>query len=68
MIAMDAPDMNAPPLPSEEYGTEVLCASWNPAASAVAEPRGPASREARADLSAGEAESFLSQFYRCQGS
>lgn len=63
---MDAPDSHAAPLPPDEYGTEVLCASWNPAASAVAETHGHASRERPGDLSAGEAESFLLQFYRCQ--
>jgi len=66
---MDAPEnRNVAPLPPDEYGTEVLCASWNPAASAVAEPRAHVVRDGRADLSAGEAESFLNQYYRFQGS
>jgi hypothetical protein len=64
---MSAPEAPVAPLPPDEYGTEVLCASWNPAASAVAEPSHPGLREARVDLSAGEAESFLDQFYRSQG-
>lgn len=66
---MDAPDnKNVAPLPPDEYGTEVLCASWNPAASAVAEQRAHAVRDGPADLSAGEAELFLNQYYRSQGS
>ena len=64
---MNAPEAPAAPLPPDDYGTEVLCASWNPAASAVAEPLNPGPREGRVDLSAGEAESFLDQFYRSQG-
>lgn len=64
---MNAPEAPDAPLPPDEYGTEVLCASWNPAASAVAEPLGRGARAGRVDLSAGEAESFLDLFYRCQG-
>ena len=64
---MNAPEAPAAPLASEEYGTEVLCASWNPAAGAVAEQHTHSAREGCVDLSAGEAESFLSLFYRVQG-
>ena len=64
---MNAPEAPDAPLPADEYGTEVLCASWNPAASAVAEPPGHGAREGLVDLSAGDAESFLDLFYRCQG-
>lgn len=64
--------MNTPQPPadlpqSEEYGTEVMCASWNPVVAAVAEPFGQVCREWLADT-AGDVESFLRQFYRCQGS
>lgn len=65
---MDAPDTNVAPLPADEYGAEVLCANWTPAASAVAESRAHAARETPGELSAGEAESFLHHFYRCDGS
>jgi hypothetical protein len=68
MTIMDEPKLPAEPNLSEEYGTEVLCASWNPLASAVAEPIGQACREWLADLSGSDAESFLSQFYRYEGS
>ncbi|HET9664254.1 MAG TPA: hypothetical protein VFP00_08495 [Burkholderiales bacterium] len=64
---MSAPETPAAPTPPEEYGTEVLCANWNPAASAVSEPLGQGTRDGRVDFSAGEAESFLDQFYRLQG-
>jgi hypothetical protein len=64
---MDAPDTKAPPLLPEEYGTEVLCASWNPVASAVAEPALHSYRKP-ADVAADDAESFLRQFYRNQES
>jgi hypothetical protein len=64
---MNATEAPAAALASEEYGTEVLCASWNPAAGAVAEQPSHSAREGRVDLSAGEAESFLSLFYRAQG-
>ena len=64
---MSAPAAPDAPLPPDEYGTEVLCASWNPAASAVAEPLGHGACEGRVDLSVGDAESFLDLFYRCQG-
>jgi hypothetical protein len=64
---MNVPEAPDAPLPPDEYGTEVLCASWNPAASAVAEPLGHGARARRIDLSAGDAESFLDLFYRFQG-
>lgn len=65
--------MNAPPIPpsvpqSEDYGSEVMCASWNPVVSAVAEPAGQAGRGWLADLPAVDIEGFLRQFYRCEGS
>jgi hypothetical protein len=68
MTIMDAPKLPAEPAQSDDYGTEVLCASWNPAAGAVAEPIGQACREWLADLSGVDAEGFLRQFYRCEGS
>ena len=49
----------------EEYGLEVLCASWNPLAAAIAEPV-EACRELAADLATADAESFLASFYRSQ--
>ncbi len=54
----------------EDYGMEVLCASWNPVVTAVVEPAGRACRELLADLSAVDvdADAFLRQFYRCQKS
>lgn len=48
-----------------DYGLEVLCASWNPLASALAEPL-EACRELVADLAAADAEGFLASFYRSQ--
>lgn len=48
-----------------EYGLEVLCASWNPLAAALAEPVG-AYRELIAELAAVDVESFLARFYRYQ--
>jgi len=66
---MDAPENDKPAAPpAEQYGTEVLCASWNPAASAVAEERAHAARKGHRDPSADDPESFLTQFYRLQGS
>ena len=49
----------------DEYGLEVLCASWNPLAAAIAEPV-DACREFVAELGATDAESFLACFYRSQ--
>ena len=48
-----------------EYGLEVLCASWNPLASALAEPV-EACRELVTELATGDVEAFLSSFYRSQ--
>ena len=48
-----------------EYGLEVLCASWNPLAAALAEPL-EACRELVAELAAADAEGFLASFYRSQ--
>jgi len=47
----------------EQYDLEVLCASWNPLATAIAEPVA-ACREL-VEL-ASDAESFLASFYRSQ--
>lgn len=66
---MDAPKAPAELPQSEDYGTEVLCANWNPAAPAVGEkPAAHACREWLADLSGVDVEGFLRQFYRCEGS
>jgi len=51
----------------EDYGTEVLCANWNPVVAAVAElPVAHACSEPLAELAAADADAFLEQFYRCQ--
>ena len=52
----------------EDYGVEVLCASWNPVVAAAVEPVGRACRELLTDLSADDSDAFLKQFYRCQES
>ena len=44
-----------------EYGLEVLCASWNPLAAALAEPV-----EACRELTTVDVEGFLASFYRSQ--
>jgi hypothetical protein len=49
----------------DEYGLEVLCASWNPLAAAIAEPV-EACRELVAEVATSDAESFLACFYRSQ--
>ena len=49
----------------DEYGLEVLCASWNPLAATIAEPVA-ACRELVAELATADAESFLASFYRSQ--
>ena len=49
----------------DEYGLEVLCASWNPLASALAEPV-EACRELVAELKSVDVEDFLASFYRSQ--
>lgn len=51
--------------PQAEYGLEVLCASWNPLASALAEPV-QACREFVNELATADVEAFLSSFYRSQ--
>jgi hypothetical protein len=48
-----------------DYGLEVLCASWNPLASALAEPV-QACRELVDELATADAEDFLASFYRSQ--
>ena len=47
------------------YGLEVLCASWTPLATAIAEPA-EACRELVAELATVDAETFLASFYRSQ--
>lgn len=47
------------------YGLEVLCASWTPLATAIAEPAA-ACRELIAELATADAEAFLASFYRSQ--
>lgn len=49
----------------DEYGLEVLCASWNPLAAAIAEPA-EACRKLVGELATADAESFLASFYRSQ--
>ena len=49
----------------DEYGLEVLCASWNPLAATLAEPV-EACRELVAELAAVDVEGFLASFYRSQ--
>jgi hypothetical protein len=61
---MDKKPENAAPV-QPEYGPEVLCASWNPLAAAIAEPV-EACREIVAELAAIDVEAFLSSFYRSQ--
>ncbi len=67
MIMAATDKLNAPSQP-EDYGMEVLCAGWNPVATAVAEPVGRASHQQPADLSGTDVDAFLEQFYRCQKS
>lgn len=56
-----------PALPElQDYGIEVLCASWNPVASVVVESADRPCRAFVADLSTLEVDAFLQQFYRCQ--
>lgn len=64
---MSSADNKPQLLPPEDYGVEVLCASWNPVVAAVAEPV-RVCRELLADLSAADGDAFLRQFYRCQSS
>lgn len=55
------------PAPDEqaEYDLEVLCASWNPLASALAEPV-QACRELVNELATADVDDFLASFYRSQ--
>lgn len=48
-----------------DYGPEVLCASWNPLVTVLAEPVS-ACRDLVAELAGPEVESFLASFYRSQ--
>lgn len=48
-----------------QYGLEVLCASWNPLAAALAEPV-EACRELVAELASADVDGFLASFYRSQ--
>ena len=61
---MDSTPEKAAQSEQSEYGLEVLCASWNPLAAAVAEPV-QAARDLVADV-ATDAESFLASFYKSQ--
>lgn len=65
---MDAPTTSSAGPQAEEYGLEVLCASWNPVVAAVVEPIEQACRVWLADLTAVDVDAFLRQFYRCQRS
>lgn len=51
--------------PQAEYGQEVLCASWNPLVTALAEPVA-AGGDLVADTATTDVESFLSSFYRSE--
>jgi hypothetical protein len=62
---MDEKLDSAAPEVQPEYGPEVLCASWNPLAAAIAEPV-DAYREFVAELATIDVEAFLSSFYRSQ--
>jgi len=58
---LDNPEQKVQP----GYGIEVLCASWTPLATAVAEPV-VACHELVAELATIDAEAFLAGFYRFQ--
>jgi cytidine deaminase len=62
---MDEKTAIAAPQAQPQYGLEVLCASWNPLVTAIAEPVG-ACREFVAELATIDVEGFLSSFYRSQ--
>lgn len=47
------------------YGVEVLCASWTPLATSIAEPVA-ACRQLVSELETVDAETFLASFYRSQ--
>lgn len=51
----------------QQYGPEVLCASWNPAVAAFTGPV-KAHQEFMTKPVAADAEAFLSRFYRAQES
>ena len=55
----------AVPLPPAEYGAEVLCAGWNPAAVGALDPAVRV-QERRVEAVVADAESFLALFYRAQ--
>ncbi len=61
---MKLPKDSASPLPTE-YGAEVLCAGWNPAAASLPEVTA-ASCARSGNVAAVDAESFLASFYRLQ--
>ncbi len=62
---MDEKTAIAAPEAQPQYGLEVLCASWNPLVTAIAEPVG-ACHEFVAELATIDVEGFLSSFYRSQ--
>lgn len=62
---MDEKTAIAAPEAQPQYGLEVLCASWNPVVTVIAEPVG-AAREFVAELATIDVEGFLSSFYRSQ--
>jgi hypothetical protein len=62
---MDEKTAIAAPEAQPQYGPEVLCASWNPVVTAIAEPAGGA-RKFVAEPATTDAEGFLSSFYRSQ--
>lgn len=55
----------APPLTPAEYGTEILCAGWNPAVGAASETALSGSRSA-GEAVPEDAKAFLDLFYRSQ--
>ena len=61
---MDSTSEKSAQTEQAEYGLEVLCASWNPLAAAIAEPV-EACRELVADAVT-DTESFLASFYKSQ--
>lgn len=50
---------------SDQYGPDVLCASWTPSV-AVAAEQVPACPESVTETAAADAEAFLPRFYRAQ--
>ncbi len=56
----------AVPLPPAEYGAEVLCAGWNPAAVIAALDPAARVQGQRVEAGVADAESFLALFYRIQ--